>query len=115
MGPLQHVDLGGGPVRGLLASRQGLGWGGWCPAEDREGAERGTQEGGWSQGPRASLGQHLSFQKRIKMNLQLLASGPTSWGITNSQSLPHHGLRQTKGPEGGPLTPRQQGTGPRAK
>lgn len=26
MGPLQHVDLGGGPVRGLLAHRPG--WGG---------------------------------------------------------------------------------------
>lgn len=60
VGPLQHVDLGGGPVRGLPAhgpGRGGAGWGGRGTAQELGAGGRGAQEGSWSQGPWAPLGR----------------------------------------------------------
>lgn len=73
MGPLQHVDLGGGPVRGLLAHRLGLGaW--WLGAgrELVEEAEEHREQDGCrpiGQSPQLLRGKPPPSQKRIKLNL----------------------------------------------
>lgn len=73
MGPLQHVDLGGGPVRGLLAHRLGLG--GWGLGGGREPVGEAEEHRGQDgskpigQSPQLLRGKPLPSQKRIKLNL----------------------------------------------
>lgn len=118
VGPLQHVDLGGGPVRGLLAHRLGRGGRG----AGRELVDEAEEHSGQA-GPKPCKGPTWPVTPTAAGQTTILPEEGQNEALAHSRlgeslipvPFPQHCFTLMEEPGGSPLTPRLQGTGPRAK